>query len=51
MISKEQKEGSAMRNENLNRDLSPEYIYVELHRVTEEEFEMWDQEPCIASED
>lgn len=26
-------------------------IYIEFHRVTEEEFEMWDQDSCIASED
>lgn len=25
-----------------------EFIPVELHRITEEEFEMWNDEPCIA---
>lgn len=42
-----------MRDRNLNRDksLDTEYIPVELHRITEEEFEMWDQEPCLAHAD
>ena len=31
--------------------LNQEYIPVELHWITEEEFEMWDQEPCLASAD
>lgn len=34
---------------NKGNNLNEEYIPVELHRITEEEFEMWDDEPCIAS--
>ena len=42
-----------MRARNCNRGnpLNEEYIPVELHRITEEEFEMWDQESCLASAD
>lgn len=39
------------RNSNKGKPLNVEYIPVELHRITEEEFEMWDQEPCLASAD
>jgi hypothetical protein len=39
------------RNIDNGKTLNQEYIPVELHRITEEEFEMWDQEPCIASAD
>jgi hypothetical protein len=31
--------------------LHEEYIPVELRRITEEEFEMWNHEPCRASAD
>jgi hypothetical protein len=42
-----------MRDTNLTKSepLVTEYIPMELQRITEEEFEMWDQEPCIASAD
>jgi hypothetical protein len=42
-----------MRDTNLNESepLDTEYIPMEFKRITEEEFEMWDQEPCIASAD
>lgn len=42
-----------MRSGKIKREkpLDKEYIPVELHRITEEEFEMWDQEPCLASAD
>lgn len=42
-----------MRAKNIIKDkpVTPEFIPVELHRVTEDEFEMWDQEPCLASDD
>lgn len=42
-----------MRDLNIDRAkaANTEYIPVELHRITEEEFEMWDQVPCIASAD
>jgi hypothetical protein len=34
------------------KPLNEEYIPVELHRITVEEFEMWDDEPCcLASAD
>jgi len=37
-----------MRAERKGKTQDMEYIPVELHRITEEEFEMWDDEPCIA---
>jgi len=42
-----------MRGLNIDKGKAAdtEYIPVELHRITEEEFEMWDQVPCIASAD
>lgn len=43
-----------MRAKNIkkaNRPMNIEFIPVELHRITEEEFEMWDQEPCLARAD
>jgi hypothetical protein len=42
-----------MRDSNLNTNnaLDTEFTPVELDRVIEEEFEMWDIEPCIASAD
>ena len=39
------------RNSNQGESLNQEYIPVELQRISQEEFEMWDQEPCIASAD
>ena len=39
------------RNISNGKPLNTEYIPVELHRITEEEFEMWDEEPCLASTD
>ncbi|MDD2541187.1 MAG: hypothetical protein PHH28_09115 [Desulfuromonadaceae bacterium] len=39
------------KNSNRAKTLKGEFIPVELHRVTEEEFDMWDQEPCVASAD
>jgi len=42
-----------MEDTNLTNDEAPEpeFIPVELRRITEEEFEKWDDEPCIASAD
>jgi hypothetical protein len=42
-----------MRDTNITKSepQKTEYIPMELHRITEEEFEMWDQEPCLASAD
>ena len=42
-----------MRARNITRGKpqKEEFIPVELHRITEEEFEMWDDEPCLASAD
>jgi len=37
-----------MRARNMGKPLDTKYIPVELHRITEEEFEMWNDEPCIA---
>lgn len=39
------------RNRNGGKPVNEEYIPVELHRITEEEFEMWNDEPCLASDD
>jgi hypothetical protein len=33
---------------NMGKPQEMEFIPVELHRITEEEFEMWNDEPCIA---
>ena len=42
-----------MRTRNIvkGKPLDPECIPMEFHRITEEEFEMWDDEPCLASAD
>jgi hypothetical protein len=42
-----------MKNRPVNKTVvpDPEFIPVELRRITEEEFERWDEEPCIASAD
>lgn len=42
-----------MRSENINNGtpLNDEHISLEDRRISEEEFEMWDQEPCLASAD
>jgi hypothetical protein len=39
------------RNIDQGTPLKQEYIPVQLHRISEEEFESWDQEPCLASAD
>jgi hypothetical protein len=33
---------------NMGKPQEMEFIPVELHRITEEEFEMWNDELCVA---